>query len=92
MAIFSRIVDLENLDLVIDSLKQSDYLEFCHRIGFLNIVNPVKPDRFYSLDLRIWEHRELCKVFIKLALEEPGENWIDETYQWSDYDEPIPGE
>lgn len=74
-----------------DALSQLEYLELCHRIGYLNIVNPLKPDRYYSLDLRIWEQRELCKVFIKLAIEEPGENWVDETYQWSFYDEPLAG-
>ena len=35
--------------------------------------------------------REVCKIFIKLAIEEPGENWENVEYRWSKYDPAVPG-
>ena len=43
------------------------------------------------MDLRRWDHREMCKVLIALALAEPGENWVNEEYRWSKYDDVVPG-
>ena len=37
------------------------------------------------------EQREWCKIIIRLAVEEPGENWLDESYRWSGWDDPVPG-
>jgi hypothetical protein len=64
VVLFGRVLDLDNFWVVLDVLPTEDYLELAHRVGFLNLMNPVAPDRFYSLDLRIYEHRELCKVVL----------------------------
>ncbi|CAN0356904.1 unnamed protein product, partial [Laminaria digitata] len=39
-----------------------------------------KPDGPYVLDLKCWEEREWAKILIKLAVEEPGANWANETF------------
>lgn len=33
----------------------------------------------------------MCKILILLAITEPGENWEDEEYRWSKYDDIVPG-
>ena len=49
------------------------------------------PDRYYKLDLRRWDEREMAKILIIFAVEEPGENWIAETFRWTKYETPVPG-
>lgn len=91
-SLFSHIIDLENFDLIFDKIFDDDERrEAIHRIGILNILNPVKPDRYYTLDLRRWEQREFCKILISLAIAEPGENWENEDYRLGKYDDSIPG-
>ena len=34
---------------------------------------------------------ETCKVMIRLALDEPGDNWVNAEYRWSKYDPAVPG-
>ncbi len=46
-----------------------------HRIGIMNLMDPMKPDRLYRLDLRKVDHREWVKILVTLAIAEPGENW-----------------
>lgn len=62
VTLFSRICDLENFSTLLDALGTEEETELAHRLGILNMINPMTPDRFFSLDLRIWEHRELCKA------------------------------
>jgi hypothetical protein len=66
-------------------------LQALHRLGVLNVYDPIVPDRQYKLDLRRWEQRQMAKTLIALAVVEPGENWVNESFRWSKYDEPIPG-
>lgn len=62
-----------------------------HRLGILNVYDPMYPDREYKLDLRRWDEREMAKILIVFAVAEPGENWIGEKFRWSKYDECVPG-
>ena len=89
--LFSRIVDLDNFMRISENLTRAEELELYHRLGVLNVSNPMNPDRYYELDLRSWEQREACKMLCTLAVEEPGENWIGEEYRWSLYDAPVAG-
>mmetsp|Transcript_22581 Transcript_22581/g.29567 ORF Transcript_22581/g.29567 Transcript_22581/m.29567 type:complete len:130 (+) Transcript_22581:2-391(+) len=66
-------------------------MELLHRLGWLNLLNPMEPDGYVYLDLRSWEQREWCRILCKLAAEEPGENWVGETYQWTKAESPVPG-
>jgi len=33
----------------------------------------------------------MTEMLAILALEEPGENWLDPEYRWSSFDDPVPG-
>ena len=40
--------------------------ECLHRLGILNVFDPLYVDRQFKLDLRRWEHREWCKGTINI--------------------------
>eukprot|EP00605_Chrysophyceae_sp_TOSAG23-4_P001619 GSChrysophyteH1.ASY1.ANO1.1779.1 assembled CDS len=93
LSIFSHIVDIENFSMIYDlCLNKDEQRELLHRLGIMNVFDPLTPDREYSLDLRRWDHREWCKILIQLSIGEPGENWVNGgEYRWSKYDDPVPG-
>merc|ERR1711939_868411 len=92
VSMFSQIVDYDKGGgRILDMLSADEREEIFHRLGMLNVLDPMYPDRFYRLDLRRWDHREICKIMIKLAVEEPGENWERQEYRWSKYDPCVPG-
>lgn len=41
----------------------------------MNVFSPHYPDGFYRLDLARSDERLICKLLVKLAVVEPGENW-----------------
>lgn len=57
----------------------------------MNLLDPMKPDRPYRLDLRRFDHREFVKILVALAIAEPGDNWENTEYRWGRYDDPVPG-
>ena len=67
------------------------FRECYHRVGWLNLVNPVYPERKYELDLAQWDHRECCKILCELAMAEDGENWVDEFYRRQKDMDWVPG-
>ena len=92
VSMFSRIVDYDKNGVrILDILSRDDQSELLHRVGILNVMDPMSPDRLYRLDLRRWDHREACKIMIQLAIVEPGDNWLGEEYRWSKYDANVPG-
>ena len=91
LALFARVVDLENMWECFDLLPQEEQDEARHRLGYMNMYNPVHPDRFYKCDLTVRDHRELAKVLVKLAVVEPGENWVNERYRRNKTMDWIPG-
>ncbi|OQR99349.1 hypothetical protein ACHHYP_06946 [Achlya hypogyna] len=89
--LFARIIDIENLATIIDALTLPEQKEIARTLGWLNILNPKSPDRYYELDLAVRDEREVAKTFVALAVTEPGENWINESFAWSKGEPPIPG-
>jgi hypothetical protein len=59
-----------------------------NRIGWLNAANPYEVDGYYRLDLAIPEQREVAVFLVDLAIQEPGENWQDETYNEKPFELP----
>ena len=53
-----------------------------HAIGWLAIFNPSFPDRFFKLDLSIYEDRQMAQMLLYLAVAEDGENWQDEHWRF----------
>eukprot|EP00753_Platysulcus_tardus_P019016 PLAT7043.21.p1 GENE.PLAT7043.21~~PLAT7043.21.p1 ORF type:complete len:838 (+),score=522.45 PLAT7043.21:222-2735(+) len=79
--LFARVVDLPHYcDACRDVLTPSEFNRLRSRLGFLNFWNPLSPDGFYYLELTVHEDHLLCKALVKLAVAEPGENWIGENY------------
>ncbi|CAM9227476.1 unnamed protein product [Chrysoparadoxa australica] len=78
-ALFGRVVDLGNFNKVIDTLPANKAQEVCHRLGYLNVLNPMKLSRTYRLDLEKADERKLCKMLLQLAPGEKGDNMkVDE--------------
>ena len=92
-SVFSHLVDIENFYILYDMvLNDDERAEVIHRLGIMNVFDPLNPDREYKLDLRRWDMREWCKILISLSINEPGDNWVDGgEYRWSKYDDPVPG-
>lgn len=91
-SVFSHIVDLENMNIIIDNVfTLGERNEAFHRLGIMNLLDPMKPDRLYRLDLRRYDHREWVKILVALAVAEPGDNWEGATYRWGKYDDHVPG-
>ena len=91
---FNRIIDIKNIHRIVYDegvFSMDDRIEAEHRLGILNLFNPMEPNRAFRLDLRRWDHRETAKILVRLAQEEPGDNWVDPTYRWAKYDLPVPG-
>ena len=92
MTLFDRIIDIENIDTeIVQKLTPMEIDEVYHRLGYLNMFNPMHPDREYRLDLRSFEQRAVCQCLVELAVEEPGENWRKESFRWTRDSDPSPG-
>lgn len=91
IALWNTIVDLEHLYMVLRMFSDLEIYETFHRLGALNVMDPMYPDISYFLDLRRYEHREVCKINIVLGVDEPGENWMNQEYRVSYFDEPVLG-
>ena len=87
----ARCVDLEHYHRLFRGLEPREQLELVHCLGWLNCMNPLHPERIYALDLRSHEQREMCKVLVKLASEEPGRTWVGAAYKGSALDSFVPG-
>ncbi|KAF0693865.1 Aste57867_15207 [Aphanomyces stellatus] len=75
--LFARLVDVGNFCDIFDCLARDEQLDLVKMIGWLNIFNPDKPDRFYELDLSVLEDYNMAKILIRLAVLEEGDNWLD---------------
>ena len=67
-SMFSRIKDLQNIYKIMEILEKNEQEECFHRVGYLNIINPLKPERFYHFDLAYPDHREMTKILVVLAI------------------------
>ena len=83
--------DLDDFYKIMAMMDEDETREIFHRLGYLNVWNPMNPDMFYKLDLRHKDHRKMVEMSAILEQEEPGENWLHISYRWSSYDDPVPG-
>ncbi|KAL4171911.1 hypothetical protein KRP22_007087 [Phytophthora ramorum] len=88
--IFDRVTDLHNFSGVLSALNDEEAAQALYRLGMLNVLTPLWPDNYYELALARYEEREVAKALVRLAIDEPGENWQKETFGWS-RDEKVPG-
>ena len=93
---FRRIIDIENLYTLRYKdhgrvLHREEVRELRHRMGLLNVIDPLHPNGRFELDLRVYEQREMAKALVYLAIQEPGENWFGEEYRWGLEDKAVDG-
>ena len=89
--LFHRLTDVQNFDLITKRLMPYEIACLYCRIGYLKLFNPMKPEGSHFLNISNREERILTKLMGALSAVEPGENWIDETFQWELEMDPIPG-
>ncbi|RHY32083.1 hypothetical protein DYB32_002884 [Aphanomyces invadans] len=78
--LFARLVDVGNFCEIFDLLDRNDQAELIKSLGWLNVFNPEKPDRFYELDLSVLEDYNMAKILIRLAVIEetpPASGWVN---------------
>jgi hypothetical protein len=87
--LFARILDLKNFRAVLlKYFSAENYVNVMNRIGWLNAANPFEVDGYYRLDLAVPEQHEIAMFLVDLAVQEPGENWQDETYNEKPFELP----
>ena len=87
--LFSRVLDLKNFRaLLLKYFSAENYVDVMNRLGWLNAANPFEVDGYYQLDLAVSEQREIARFLVDLAVQEPGENWQDETYNEKPFELP----
>lgn len=89
--LYSRVVDIHNMDLVGRVLTVYEWACFICRIGILNIYNPLKPEGPICLDMSRRDERKVAEILTALSVIEPGENWLEATFRWSYDSTTIPG-
>lgn len=72
-------------------LAPSEVAQVYCRLGWLNIYNPCKPEGSWELDMSRREERIVAKTLCVLATNEPGDNWLFETFRWMRSMESMPG-
>ena len=96
-----RIVDLDRFHELWRELTHEEGDELIHRIGYLNAGNPMSMEwggRVYKLNLKIPDEYKMAEALVKLAILEPGTNWVGERFkqketnkEWSPGRAPPPG-
>jgi hypothetical protein len=89
--LFHRLTDVQNFDLISKRLAPFEVACLYCRLGYLKLFNPMKPEGAHFLNISNREERVITKIMGALSTLEPGENWIDETFQWELDMDVIPG-
>ena len=88
VATLNRLVDLHKFHLLWDHISLKEQAQVYQRLGWLTIFDPVSPERRFYMDLSNREQQVVAACLVKLAIIEPGENWLYEGYKDPD---PKPG-
>ena len=91
VALYHRVVDLHNFEIVLKCLSPFEVAATYARLGWLHLWNPCKPEGGWELDLTRPEERLVAKFLCELATVEPGDNWIEQYFQWQRDVDGMPG-
>jgi hypothetical protein len=89
--LFSRVLDIHNMDLVFAELAPFEVACVTCRLGILHFFNPLKPEGSICLNLAHHDERIVAKILALLSTLEPGENWLEESFRWEFTGVPVPG-
>lgn len=78
VCLFGRLWDLWNFDIIMRQLNHKAQYEVILRLGWLNIINPLKPAFDYVIKLMTQENRILLVTLMELATAESGEQIIED--------------
>jgi len=77
----TRVVDLSEFqDAVRPRMTAAEWVALGRRLGWLNVLNPLRPEGRYDLALTMPEEHAVATYLVHLSVVEPGENWEDEMY------------
>lgn len=94
VALLPRIVDVENLHGVFSKLSDRRYTGvklIGERIGWLNVLSMEQPNYVYDLNLGVYDEWKVANLLTRLALKEPGENFVENEYCRRLGADPSPG-
>ena len=80
MVLWPRLLDEENAQHAWNELEHADLQKVRHRVGHLQLFNPMAPDGVYQLNLAEREQHIVAQMCVQLSVMEPGDNCIDEFY------------
>ena len=52
-SLFSRLWDLHNMDIILKQMTSEGQMEVIRRLGYLNIMNPLKPGMDYNINMQV---------------------------------------
>lgn len=81
VSLYSRVVDVINMDYVLKELESSEVGIVLFRLGWLNIWNPIKAEGRISLDLSRREERQMARILLVLNFAEPGNSWQEPSFR-----------
>ncbi len=82
--LFGRLADLERFHTVLEEFETDVEEAAIKALGWLAVFNPSFPDRYFNLNLGMYEDRQMAQMLVYLAIKEDGENWQDEQYwRWN---------
>jgi hypothetical protein len=81
VALFSRVVDIHNFDLVLRVLMPYEHAQVICRLGMLNLFNPLKPEGSICLNIGRHEERTVSKMLIALKIKERGDAWRNYSFR-----------
>ncbi len=67
VALYDRVFDLHNFDLVMRTLSPREAACVYCRLGILNVFNPCKPEGSVALDLSRHEERVVAKMMVRMS-------------------------
>merc|ERR1711871_885097 len=91
VSMFSRIMDPHNFEVIAHQLNGYELGCVYARLGYLALFNPLKPEGAWELNIARREERMTAKALCLLSTNEPGRNWIGETFRWERHKEGMPG-
>lgn len=79
IACHSRIQDLHNFDYIMKRLSYEAQQEIILRLGWLNVINPLKPSFDYCISLVNLDSRILLVTLLEMSAADNGDNIKDDT-------------
>ncbi len=70
----SRILDVQNMNIIMMELTPEERAHVYCRLGYLNLFCPWKPEGNYILDLKSFEERQVAKMLYHMGYVEPKVN------------------